>query len=104
MNYFYAAVALVVTAAAWFFFFAAPILSADQVKFYGNQCAKWISEEVSIGDKTSVADHWTKNGKHVFQILIDDESGGAKSVMLCIVDVTKGTMFKPSMFESSGWR
>jgi hypothetical protein len=89
---------------------AATVSEAD-AKEFGDPCRAWIARE--FGDKdspaltlltTTMSDSWTKNGMLVFEIATPSSLGSSSSMYLCVVDKEKGSMFKPSAFETSNWR
>ena len=78
------------------------ISDADKRR-YGQQCQRWISSEFGEGRSARVSDSWRKNGKIVFEVLVDRETGSMADVFLCVVDKAAGSMRKPSAFDQS-WR
>lgn len=89
---------IAIAAAAWYI--SSFVTSAD-VRTYGSQCRDWISKDIADGAATSLGDHWKKRGKLVFEVLVPKKDKGSYSVYLCVVDKTKGTMVKPSAFDTS---
>lgn len=89
---------------------AATISDEDKEEF-GEPCRAWIAREFGDKDRptmtllgTTMADSWIKNGMLVFEIATPSRTGSTNSMFLCIVDKAKGSMFKPSAFETSSWR
>jgi hypothetical protein len=76
-------------------------IRATEKNIYGPQCTKWISEKFNSGRQSAVYDSWKKNGKLVFQIATANAEDNRASLQLCVIDLSKGTMEKPSIFDRS---
>jgi hypothetical protein len=90
----------------------AAVVNEADTKEFGEPCRVWIAKQ--FGDKdsptftkslTTISDSWLKDGKLVFEIATPTSiSRSSNSMFLCIVDKAKGSMFKPSAFETANWR
>lgn len=85
------------------FWFSTSYVSSADVGRYGAECKKWISTDFADGADARIGDHWKKRGNLVFEVLVADADKSSASIFLCVVDTTKGTMRKPSAFDTS-WR
>lgn len=89
---------------------AANVSETDMQEF-GETCRKWIAKEFGDDDLPSVtdmltvvSDAWMKDGFLVFEVATPSRTGSTSSMFLCVVDKEKGSMFKPSAFETANWR
>lgn len=90
----------------------AAVVNEADLKEFGEPCRVWIAQQ--FGDKdlstyaselTTISDSWMKDGMLVFEIATPtDISSSSTSMFLCVVDKEKGSMFKPSAFETANWR
>lgn len=90
---------------------AATVSEAD-TKEFGEPCRLWIAREFGDDDlptyteqMTQISDSWTKDGMLVFEVQTPSDIGKTSSnIYLCVVDKAKGSMFKPSAFDTPNWR
>lgn len=95
--------AIVVVAAIVGYSRVGPVSGSDH-RFYGDQCADWISAEFADDKPAEAFDSWKRRGQIVFAVAYDSRSGDSRSIQLCVVDKGTGSMMKPSAFNTSQWR
>lgn len=87
------------------------VVSEADLKEFGESCKEWIAREFGDDDRpaytklmTNISDSWVKDGRLVFEVSTPSRSVSSQSMFLCVVDKEKGSMFKPSAFETASWR
>lgn len=87
-------------------------VSDEDIKKYGEPCKDWIASNFGDDDypdytksMASIEDSWMKDGLYVFEIAFPSRMGASTStILLCIFDKEKQSMFKPSAYDMNNWR